>query len=198
MAIKYIQDENGNYYTDENGDLLTVDVSGEGGGASSNNGMPTIRLVTVRDTDGSMVISIDNPLTFTVEITSGSLQVGDQLQICNKELYTYRGCSQKRYKLRRFAEYVVAESDLDKTTLYLTIAGANSKNPNLEIERLCRGGGINQSCRRYPKYIRLRRTLYHKDTGEEWSASFSNAIQLNVYGRYDRDNESTNGNISIR
>lgn len=169
-----------------------------GGGASSNDGMPTIRLVTVRDTDGSMVISVDNPLTFTVEITSGSLQVGDQLQICSKELYTYRGCSQKRYKLRRFAEYVVAESDLDKTTLYLTIAGANSKHPNLEIERLCRGGGINQSCRRYPKYIRLRRTLYHKDNGEEWSASFSNAIQLNVYGRYDRDNESTNGNISIR
>lgn len=172
--------------------------SGGSGSSSSNDGMPTIRLVTVRDTDGSMVISVDNPLTFTVEITSGSLQVGDQLQICSKELYTYRGCSQKRYKLRRFAEYVVAESDLDKTTLYLTIAGANSKHPNLEIERLCRGGGINQSCRRYPKYIRLRRTLYHKDNGEEWSASFSNAIQLNVYGRYDRDNESTNGNISIR
>lgn len=32
MSIKYLQDENGNYYTDENGNLLTVDVNGEGSG----------------------------------------------------------------------------------------------------------------------------------------------------------------------
>lgn len=192
MATKYIQDKNGNYYADEDGNLLTVDVSGEGGGASSNNGMPTIRLVTVRDTDGTMSITENNPLTFTVEITSGSLQVGDQLQICNKELYTYKGKAQKRYKLRRFAEYVVTEDDLNKKHLYLSVG--NGLHPTVEIDRLCRGGRGND---RYPKYIRLRRGIPHQETGEPWSASFSNAIQIRVYG-YARSGSMDGASLTIR
>lgn len=72
MSIKYIQDDNGNFYTDENGNLLTVDVSGEGGattplfsewttGTSGNLYLPSAGLYEIK----VVVLEYDEPRTMT-------------------------------------------------------------------------------------------------------------------------------------
>jgi len=168
--------------------------AGESGGTDvGGDEMPTIRLATVRDTNGSMVISADNPLTITVEITSGALQVGDQLQLCARKLYTYQTETgrERRYKLRAIMNYEISESDLTRKYLMLHIG------EDWAIKELCRGGGQNSPSRRYPKYIRIRRG-YMREDGSTEGAKFSNEVQFECYGRYDGENHATDGRISIR
>lgn len=52
--------------------------------------MPIIRLANVSDNNNTMIISSTNPLRFCIEIISGSLQVGDTVQICVRQLFTYK------------------------------------------------------------------------------------------------------------
>ena len=168
--------------------------AGESGGTDvGGNEMPTIRLATVRDANGSMVISADNPLTFTVEIMSGALQVGDQLQLCARKLYTYQTETgrERRYKLRALMNYYVTENDLTNHYLMLQVY------EDWAIKELCRGGGQNSPSRRYPKYIRIRRG-YMREDGSTEGAKFSNEVQFECYGRYDSENYATDGRISIR
>lgn len=169
--------------------------AGESGGTDvGGDEMPTIRLATVRDTNGSMVISADNPLTITVEITSGALQVGDQLQLCARKLYTYQKdetSRERRYKLRAFMNYEISESDLTRKHLMLHIG------EDWAIKELCRGGGQNSPSRRYPKYIRIRRG-YMREDGSTEDAKFSNEIRFECYGKYDSGLYATEGRISIR
>ena len=63
--------------------------------------MPRIRVGSVTDIEGTMRITEDNPLIFTVEIIDGKLQVGDQVQICTRQLFTYDSGRRRKMRLRR-------------------------------------------------------------------------------------------------
>lgn len=74
--------------------------------------MPIIRLANVLDTNNTMIIGPSNPLKFCVEIIDGSLQVGDSLQICVKQLVTYRKRNKRKYRLRCQWSVKVTEQDM--------------------------------------------------------------------------------------
>ena len=62
--------------------------------------MPRIRLANAFDMNNTMCISDDNPLVLSVEIMDGYLQEGDSIQVCTRELYTYRDLNKRKYKLK--------------------------------------------------------------------------------------------------
>lgn len=146
--------------------------NGVGGGGLTAN-MPIIRLAIARPTKMDNSISEINPLIFTVEILSGNLKVGDKLQLCSRKLFTYNKLGlPRRYKLKKFAEYVITENDLSKQ--FLTISIGTQK----ELKELLRSPSLNML---YPKYIRIRRP-YYDEFGDELSYSnFSNQVQFFAY-----------------
>ena len=159
------------------------------------NKMPTIRLAGTRKlrTFKKYLDSVDEsgdqcsdefteeyPLVFSVEIVSGTLQVGDELQLCMRKMF----CSTAKdippyYKLKRFFKYVITEDDLDKKFIQLKFFGKN--------KMLLRSAS---STHQYPKYIRIRRPILG-ELGEPVNSLFSNEIPFTVY------RSKTNG-ISIR
>ena len=72
--------------------------------ASLNPTMPMIRVGSVTDINGTMIITEDNPLIFTIEIIHGELQAGDQVQICTRQLFTYDDGRRRKIRLRRVWE----------------------------------------------------------------------------------------------
>lgn len=172
-----------------------VKINATGGGSSLT--MPIIRMGSATDTNNTMEISDDNPLTFTVEVIGGELQVGDELQLCAMKLFTYAnketddGSRIRKYKMRQFAKYTITEEDLSKRYLSIAVAG--------EVERreLLRGGGTTTSTvhNYYTKYLRIRRT--HPDNPDN-NALFSNAVPFQVFGKWDRETTNSVGKVSIR
>lgn len=174
----------------QDGSRMTINATG--GGSSFT--MPIIRLGNVSDIDGTMVITESNPLKFRVEVIGGELQVGDELQLCSRRLYTYMNDTGdgriKRYKLRQFVKYIITEEDLTKRYILISVAY------NGEIKELLRGGGKPNSTvnNYYTKYLRIRRT--HPDN--PYNALFSNAVPFQVFGRYDKENDGSLGVVTIR
>lgn len=165
------------------------------GAPAPKDDMPTIRLVSTKDTDGTMVVSEGNPLTLTVEITRGSLQVGDQIQLCTRKLYTYNQGAQHRYKLRTFKNYEITEENKNETQFRITISTTK------EIREMLRGGGdksANSKHNYYPKYLRIRRGIKADEGETEYTAKFSNVEQFQIFGIYDKQNLCSKGTISIR
>ena len=174
---------------------FVVDGKSIVGGGGSNLTMPIIRMGAVSDVNGTMEISTDNPLTFAVEVIGGELQVGDVLQLCGMQLYTYRNAEVedariRKYKMRQFAQYEITAEDLEKR--YISISVDNEFN----IRNLLRGGGRSTSTvhNYYTKYLRIRRP--HPDNPN--NALFSNAVPFQVFGKYDKDNLCSLGVVSIR
>lgn len=178
------------------GSSLTIIVgaistgSSSGGSSTTNTDeMPSIRLVSNKIGNKDEPISEENPLTLTVE-TSGQLQVGDQLQVCKRKLYTYstdvEGVRTKRYKLRRYAEYVVTEEDIADNRNIFSITIDNK----YDIQDMLRSGANGKV---YPNYLRIRRTCADNPD----NAKMSKLDVFTVYGKYSKGDEATDGSIRI-
>lgn len=171
-----------------------ISTGSSSGGSSTTNTdeMPSIRLVSNKVENKDEPISAENPLTLTVE-TSGQLQVGDQLQVCKRKLYTYatdvEGVRTKRYKLRRYVEYVVTEEDIAKNRNIFSITiGVGEKYT--QIQEMLRSGTNGKA---YPNYLRIRRTCADNPD----NAKMSKLDVFTVHGKYSKDDQSTDGSIRI-
>lgn len=172
-------------------DFTNANVMGlpsSGSADTSNDDMPTIRLVTTKIPDKDSPISASNPLTLVVEVSGAPLQIGDELQVCTRKLYTYGATDttvrSKRYKLRRFAGYVITEADLNNNTFYIPI---DSKHAICEM---LRGGDKYKFA--YSKYLRVRRPI-----NDNTNAKMSQVDRFEVFGSYDETNQSSKGSVRI-
>lgn len=150
--------------------------SGDTGGSSLE--MPLIRFVGLRG-DNFLSSHPVTPLSisFSIEIIAGSVQVDDTLQICS--MRTFSVCprnARKKRKLRRFAEYVITEDDLDKRVLTLTVHPQEAAFKYMAHNNRQSGGpGII--------YFRIRRPvgdLQANDSGMSVSAKFSNVVPVQI------------------
>lgn len=149
--------------------------------------MPVIRLVSVRDYDGTMVITEENKLVFSVEVIAGKLKAGDELQLCRRKLWTDKLNNRPRkYKLRPIDYYVITEEDLTKRYIEIhTEGGIDSENNRSNL--------TSSDAFAQPSYAvaYLRIARYFDTEGVQitdrihsqtaiGSAKFSNAISFNV------------------
>ena len=150
--------------------------------------MPQIRFTSATgstENDTPMLyVDADNPLKLTVEIVGGgALQAGDQLQVCIRKRFSGSAANgfKRKYKLQRFAEYVVTEDDLDKKYLTVSVA-CEYCHTNKMIHHSFRGlfrdgmaGGIA------PLYLRIRRpkgVVQNNGSGQSVDADFSNIVTI--------------------
>lgn len=146
----------------------------------SKEEMPQIRFTSANGNDlenSTFYVDEESPLKLTVEIVGGgTLQVGDQLQVCKRKRFD--GCRangyKRKYKLQRFAEYVVTEEDLDKRFLTVNIV----LNREKVFHGLFRDGDLSSAS---PLYLRVRRgkgDLQNNISGQTVDASFSNIVTI--------------------
>lgn len=133
--------------------------------------MPIIRLANVMDSDNTMIIGPSNPLKFCVEIIDGSLQVGDSLQICVKQLFTYRKRNKRKYRLRCQWSVKVTEQDIGSRFLCVNVI----ESLNGISQRLYKTNDWGNSTLS-PLYIRIRRPIFAGTT--EIDAYFSNIVTV--------------------
>lgn len=139
--------------------------------------MPRIRLAAVSDSDNTMVISSSNPLKFTIEIIDGVLQIGDEVQICTRQLFTYHDKKKRKYKLRNQWCTRITEENVNNRFIYVTIDDSVSSY-NQRLYKTGATGTFTLS----PLYIRVRRPIYAGTTDVD--GYFSNIIT--VWKKYDR------------
>lgn len=141
--------------------------------------MPRIRVGSVTDVDGTMVISAINPLIFTVEIIDGQLQVGDCVQICTRQLFTYKKGRRRKLRLRRQWHVEITEENVNDRFIYIPIAESSGQSG----QRLFRTDSASPYTKTLsPLYIRVFRPIY-KDTTVV-NGRFSNIVT--VWKKYDR------------
>ena len=163
------------------------------GSPSSNNSngleMPQIRFTSATGStdDGltpNLYVNEVNPLKLTVEIVGGgALQVGDQLQVCHRKRFNGSRANdfRRKYKLQRFAEYVVTEEDLDKQYLTVSIT-CNLASEDKMLKHAYRGlfhDGMAGNIA--PLYLRIRRAkgnMQTNDSGQTVDAEFSNIVTI--------------------
>ena len=172
-----------------------IEALGENAGGGNSSGsssleMPLIRFVGLR---GNRTLSnLDGeeyPVQFMVEIIAGSVQVGDALQICAMRTFSESPENPKaKKKLRRFAEYVITEDDLDKRFLTLTVPPTKKVFAYIKHNNMSLGGpGVF--------YFRIRRPkgeIQGNASGMTVDAKFSNVVpvsMLNILSDYQEDDE---------
>ena len=133
--------------------------------------MPIIRLANVLDINNTMIIGPSNPLKFCVEIIDGLLQVGDSLQICVKQLFTYRKRNKRKYRLRCQWSVKVTEQDIGSRFLCVNVI----ESLNGISQRLYKTNDWGNSTLS-PLYIRIRRPIFAGTT--EIDAYFSNIVTV--------------------
>lgn len=133
--------------------------------------MPIIRLANVLDSDNTMIIGPSNPPKFCVEIIDGSLQVGDTLQICVKQLFTYKERNRRKYRLRCQWSVKVNEQDIGSRFLYVSVIESLS-GISQRLYRTNDWGSSTMS----PLYIRIRRPILAGTTDVD--AYFSNIVTV--------------------
>ncbi len=142
--------------------------------------MPIIRVGSVTDIEGTMLISADNPLIFTVEIIDGNLQIGDQVQICTRQLFTYDQGRRRKIRLRKQWYTTITDQNINNRFIFVSI----DENPSQKGQRLFRTDSASPSTASLsPLYVRVRRPIF-KD-GTEVDGRFSNIVT--VWKRYDRE-----------
>lgn len=151
--------------------------------------MPQIRFTSATGTnvDGqtpNLHVDTTHPLKLTVEIVGGgALQVGDQLQVCHRKRFNGSQANgyRRKYKLQRFAEYVVTEEDLDKQYLTVSVTceyGSTDKMLHHAHRGLFHDGRADNIA---PLYLRIRRpkgNLQTNDSGQTVDAEFSNIVTI--------------------
>lgn len=141
--------------------------------------MPMIRVGSVTDVDGTLVISETNPLIITVEIIDGKLQVGDQVQICTRQLFTYDAGRRRKMRLRKQWYVSITESNVNNRFIFVSIPESSST----QSQRLFRTDAASPYTKTLsPLYVRVRRPVYN--AGTEVDGLFSNIVT--VWKRYNR------------
>lgn len=141
--------------------------------------MPMIRVGSVYDQNGTMIISETNPLTITVEIINGNLQVGDQVQICTRQLFTYDEGRRRKMRLRKQWYVTITEQNVNNRFIFISI-GQNPSDPG---QRLFRTNSASIGTKTFsPLYVRVRRPVLA--SGTDVDGLFSNIVT--VWKRYNR------------
>ena len=175
--------------------LVMFESESDEGGAANGFEMPQIRFTSANgDGQGITTLYVDDvlPLKLTVEIVGGgALQVGDQLQVCVRKRFNGSQANgyKRKYKLSRFAEYIVTENDLDKTHLTVEVYLNSTK----AAVALFRDGKSNSAAGNImsPLYLRIRRPkgdLQNNDSGQTVDAEFSNIVT--IWKTYMRGNNT--------
>lgn len=179
-------------------EIEEVKENGTGGSSGGALEMPIIRFIGLRGENLlSEVSGAESSVQFTVEIIAGSVQVGDTLQICGMRTFCASAKNPaKKRKLRRFAEYVIAEEDLDKRFLTLTVPPTKNAFAHL-------GHNNRQSGGPAIFYFRIRRPigdLQTNDSGMTVDAKFSNVVPVSMmYAslEYEGDDGTTYNQLVI-
>jgi len=141
--------------------------------------MPMIRVGSVTDINGTMLISEDNPLVITVEIIDGELQVGDQVQICTRQLFTYDAGRRRKMRLRKQWYVTITEENVNHRFIFVPVAVVSTQVG----QRLFRTDSASPSTKTLSAlYVRVRRPVYND--GTEVDGLFSNIVT--VWKRYNR------------
>ena len=165
------------------GDNVSLDENDSGTAVvlSANTKMPIIRVANAYDRVGTMIIGPDNPLTISVEIITGKLQVGDDMQICTRQLFTYDNGTKRKYRLRNQWHTKITEDNVNSRFIYVTI----TDTPTGEFNRLFRSGALGtKGTTLSPIYVRIRRPILGDD-GVDRDGTFSNIVT--VWKKYDRE-----------
>lgn len=158
--------------------------------------MPQIRFVSMpcngwfgwvdwSQIDGDQTASYEN-LKFTIEIVSGTLQVGDAIQLCRMSQYSgstsYAPDGTKKYhrpkrKLRRLFEYTITEEDLEKRFITFEVPWNDKKA--IKLFTVWATSGINDKT----IYFRIRRPKGEINSGSNGGgmtvdAEFSNVVSI--------------------
>lgn len=141
--------------------------------------MPRIRVGAVGDIDATLVPTDANPLNFTVEIIDGKLEIGDQIQICTRQLFTYDEGRRKKYRLRRMWQVIITDQTVNHRIIQVPIYNSGSKKD----KRLYKTGNVANHSTLSPLYIRVRRPIIID--GKDNDGRFSNIVT--VWKKYDRD-----------
>ena len=151
---------------------------GNAGGSSLK--MPQIRFTTANgyapEECTTFYVDEENPLKLTVEIAGGGdLQVGDQLQVCRRKRFDGSASNgfRRKFKLQRFAEYVVTEEDVDKRFLTVNIFLADKTRHGLFRD--------GKEATISPLYLRIRRAkgdIQNNNSGQTVDATFSNIVTI--------------------
>ncbi|MBQ9749973.1 MAG: hypothetical protein IJV87_05240 [Clostridia bacterium] len=141
--------------------------------------MPMIRVGSVTDIDGTMIIGGQNPIIFTVEIIDGQLQVGDQVQICTRQLFTYDEGRRRKMRLRKQWYTTITEQNVNERFIFVSAGQSSDAN----AKRLFRTDSASPSTKTLSAlYVRVRRPVYN--AGTEVDGLFSNIVT--VWKRYNR------------
>lgn len=145
-----------------NGTPVWKDVSG------SADAMPTIRLVSVKDTTGTGICGPNNPLRFSFVVESGTLLDTDYVELCSRTLFTYSGGHYldsnggvqdfgRTYKLRAFYRVAVSNLTNDEGFYKFEIGGTDSNYALRNFVRSNMPTPISKSPYSITKYIRIMR-----------------------------------------
>lgn len=166
------------YFEGESRSLSLYDNLSNDSGAGLS--MPRIRLASHGQGEDVITCNKDSKewfgsYIFSVEIMDGTVQEGDQLQICS--LTNHKNSRGVRVrKPRRFSERVITAEDIEMLSynpyLQILVEGEHLR----ELYRSCSSDG---TLYRYPKYIRIRRPKYDEE-GQETGATFSNVVCVDV------------------
>ena len=167
--------ENISFSQNSTGDAIVIEAAG------GNLNMPIIRLGAVSDKNGTMVINNENPLTFSVEIIGGKLEVGDKVQICTRQLFTYNGGKKRKYRLRKVWETEITENNANSRFIPVSIF----ETPSTKAQRLFKTGTSSQDGSTLSAlYIRVRRPIFNSKNEAEVDGLFSNIVT--VWKKYHR------------
>ena len=171
--------------------LVMLGAGGNEGESANGLEMPQIRFTSATgysEEVATFIVNEENPLKLTVEIVGGgALQAGDQLQICTRKRFngSVSNGYKRKFKLSRFAEYIVTENDLEKRFLTVATHELGSSIPMGELFRDGKGGSDTSSLSAL--YLRIRRPkgdMQNNASGQTVDASFSNIVTIwKVYHR---------------
>lgn len=175
---------------------LTVDGCWEEIGTSSGGtglSMPRIRLANWHYTELPRISFDENgklgqcsgEIIFSVNIQDGTVQEGDQLQVCS-----IRNTFGKK-KLRPILSKTITAEDIENLAKqpYLQVSTEDVSGNNLAQTTSQAIGSFyhtdsKDSYRLKPKYIRIRRPIYTED-GNLANAFFSNVVPVEIVLRYE-------------
>ena len=155
--------------------------------------MPQIRFVSMPcegylgwmcwvEINGYQDVTYEN-LKFTIEIVSGTLQVGDAIQLCRMSKYgdstSYAPDGTKKYhppkrKLRRLFEYTITEEDLEKRFITFEVPWNDKKAIKLFTKWAT--SGVNDKT----IYFRIRRPKGEINSGSNGGGMTVDALFSNV------------------
>lgn len=141
--------------------------------------MPRIRVGAASDYDGTMCITETNPLIFAVQIIDGKLEIGDEVQICTRQLFTYDEGRRRKYRLRCLWNTLITEENVNNPYIFVSIFNIGDKRS----KRLFCTGAVNHANSLSPLYVRVRRPILQD--GHDVDGTFSN-IET-VWKKYDRE-----------